>query len=203
MRVRRASAVLLILAGLGAGEALAQFPPAGAGPGQFPSASAPPGQFPPAGAPSPFPPAGAPGQSAAAPPGQGAEPPCFKDFKSLLDEANKRAKAIADASQKKVPPAEACVLFNRLGEAEEKVIKFLSANQAKCGIPDVAIKQNKTNYTAHMQIRTKICEAAKAPKAAGPSLSDALGIRTPLVDSDTQKPGYGMFDTLTGNVLAR
>src|SRR4029453_15661874 len=102
----------------------------------------------------------------------------LKDFNPLWDERKKREKAIADDSKKKVPPAEACVLFNRLGEAEEKVIKFLSANQAKCGIPDVAIKQNKTNYTAHMQIRTKICEAAKAPKAAGPCLGVPTGIRS-------------------------
>ncbi len=120
-----------------------------------------------------------------------------------MDEVQKRGQAIQEASKKKSTAAEACALFTRLGEAEERVIKFLSAKQAECSIPADAIKQNKTGHATHMQVRTKVCDAAKAPKAAGPSLSDALGIRTPLPDSDTQKPGYGMFDTLTGNVLSR
>ena len=190
MRLWGPAAVLLILCGTSAGDALAQFPPAGA-PAQ--------GQFPPSA--SPFPPAGAP--QTQFPPVQQAEPPCMKGFVPLRQETEKRGKLLQEAAKKKAPPSEACGLFTHYVEAEGKMLKFMTDNQAECQIPPDMIKSVKSAHERSMETRTKVCEAAKAPKPAGPSLSDALGIRTPLPDADNQKPGYGTFDTLTGNVLGR
>ena len=190
MKLWSAAAVLLILCGTSAGDALAQF-------GQFPPAASPQGQFPPAGAPqTQFPPAGAPQVQQAA-------PPCYTGFVPLQQETEKRGKVLQEAAKKKVPPAEACGLFTRYVEAESKMLKYMTANQAECQIPPDTIKNIKSAHERSTEMRGKVCEAAKAPRPAGPSLSDALGIRTPLPDADTQKPGYGTFDTLTGNVLGR
>jgi hypothetical protein len=189
MKLWSAAAVLLILCGTGAGDALAQF-------GQFPPAGSPQGQFPSTGAPSPFPPAA---ESQAQP----AEPPCFRGFVPLQQETEKRGKLLQEAAKKKAPPAEACALFTRYIEAEGKMLKYMTTNQADCKIPPDTIKSIKAAHEKSTEVRGKVCEAAKSPKPAGPSLSDALGIRTPLPDSDTQKPGYGTFDTLTGNALGR
>jgi hypothetical protein len=197
MKLRSAAAVLFILCGTGAGDALAQFPPVDAQQGQFPPAGAPQGQFPSAGAPqSPFPPA-------AGPQAQPGAPPCYQGFVPLQQETEKRGKLLQEAAKKKVPATEACGLFTRFVEAEGKMLKYMTVNQAECRIPPDTVKNVKASHERSTEMRGKVCEAAKSPKPAGPSLSDALGIRTPLPDSDTQKPGYGTFDTLTGNVLGR
>jgi hypothetical protein len=198
---RTGAVVVLTLGALGAGDAMAQQWPT---PSSAPSGISPGGGqgFPPAGAPG-FPPAQAAAPAnPAMPPQQGGMPPCFQEFVPLQQEAQKRANVLQEASKKKASPAEACVLFNRFTEAEAKVVKFVTANQANCQIPPDAVKALKTNHAKSMEMRSRVCEAAKGgPKAAGPSLSDALGIRTPLPDDS--KPRSGTFDTLTGNALTR
>ena len=51
------------------------------------------------------------------------------------------------------------------------------------------------------EIRTKVCQAASAPAARAPSLSDAL--TNPIPDSNNIKTGRGTFDTLTGTPLGK
>jgi hypothetical protein len=128
----------------------------------------------------------------------GQEPPCFKDFAPLRDDAQKKAMAIQAASKRKAPPQEACGLFNAFYAAEGKVLKFAEKNGTWCGIPPQAIKQMKENHAKTAEIRGRVCMAAKRP--AGPSLSDALNApRVP--NANNIKPGSGTFDTLTGTPL--
>jgi hypothetical protein len=149
------------------------------------------------------------------PPGQGfsspaaapqQEPPCIKEFMVLRAETEKRGKAIQAAGKRKVPPQEACRLFNSLMTAEVKFIKFIDKNEKSCGIPPQVPAQIKEGHAKVQQIRDRVCQIAAAGPArpAGPSLSDALGT-TRLPDSSNIKAGKGggTFDTLTGSPLQR
>ncbi len=134
------------------------------------------------------------------PPAQQEMPPCIKEFVSLRNDAQKKAQAIQAASQNKVPPAEACKLFNAFSAAEIKLIKYAEENTAWCGIPPNVVEDMKKSHVRTAGIRTKVCQAAAAPpRPRGPSLSDALS--APLPNSGNIKTGRGTFDTLTGTPL--
>ena len=132
------------------------------------------------------------------------EPPCFKDFIALRDEAQKHGKAVQAAGQRKVPPQEACRLFNNLVGAEVKLIKFIEENAKWCGIPAQVLTQMKEQHGKITQIRTRVCQVAAQPaRPAGPSLSDALGTSR-LPDSSNIRTGHGgTFNTLTGTPLGQ
>ena len=128
------------------------------------------------------------------------EPPCVKQFGVLRDEAQKRARAIQSASERKVPPREACNLFNAFSAAEAKMIKYATDNQTSCGIPPQILAQWKQSHVRTADLQTTVCRAAAAPqRPAGPSLSDAL--TAPVTSSGNIKTGRGTFDTLTGTPL--
>jgi hypothetical protein len=134
-----------------------------------------------------------------APPAQ-EMPPCVKEFISLREDAQKRAQAIQAASQKKVPPREACQLFTAFSAAEDKMIKYAAENSVWCGIPPNVLENLKQAHVRTVGLRTQVCRAAAAPpRPAGPSLSDAL--TAPVTDSSNIKTGRGTFDTLTGTPL--
>ena len=84
------------------------------------------------------------------------------------------------------------------------MLKFMETNKSACGVPDQAIDAAKTNLKQAVQIRTRVCKAAEAPRPAPPSLSDALGAPA-IATPDNVQTGRrtGTFDTLTGNALAR
>ena len=150
-----------------------------------------------------FMPPGAPGAPGA--PGGGGMPPCFNEFMPLRQEAEKRAGAVRDAGAKhQMTPQLACQLIGRFSEAEAKVVKFVTANGAACGIPPDAVKQMKTNHDRTTEMHKRACTAAASPpRPAGPTLSDALNSVTKVPTQEDVKPGRGTFDTLTGNALAK
>jgi len=152
--------------------------------------------FPGAGAPTP----GFNTAPAAPPPG---EPPCFREFTPIRNEAQKRAEALKAAMTKKVPREEACKLIKNFSAAEAKVVRFVSTNAKNCGIPPQAVTAMKTNHDRTVKMENQVCNAANAPqKQAGPGLSEALG-QARGGQLDTTAPKSGGLDTLTGNVLAR
>jgi hypothetical protein len=193
-----------------AGAAAAQVPLTGPLPSFETAPAAPPpgtGMAPPTGAPPG--PRGVP--QAGAPPGGppgGDEPPCFKEFLSLREQAQKKASLINAAKDRDPPPTreEMCTIVKNFAAAEGKVIKFVVANQASCGIPPEAITQMKAGQSKTVKFRTAVCSggpaAAKAPAPATPKLSDELGIRG-IASPTTNSSGRGTFDTLTGSPLER
>jgi hypothetical protein len=138
---------------------------------------------------------------AAAPP-QGV-PPCMAEFVPLRQEAEKRAQAIQAGASRKAPREEICGLFKRFAEAENKVVKYLIANQATCGIPPQAIAETKTNHARTAATQQKVCsaEAAAEGRPRGPGIGEALGVRS-VPTPETTKTGKGIFDTLSGTQLA-
>lgn len=127
------------------------------------------------------------------------EPPCVAELVKLREAADKRAAAIQAASKRKASPKEACGLFNALSAAQAKMLKYAMENRQSCGIPAQFIDQIKQSQTQVSDIRTKVCNAAAAPRPSAPTLSDAL--TGPVPDANNIKTGRGTYDTLTGAPL--
>lgn len=124
------------------------------------------------------------------------------DFMKLRSDAEQKAGAIRNATQRKADRKDVCALVQRFTTAEAAVVKFLEVNKTWCGVPDQLVQQAKANHEKTLKFRTAVCTEAPAAKPRPPSLSDAIG--TPSVDSaDNTKTGRGTFDTLTGNPLAK
>jgi len=131
---------------------------------------------------------------------------CMKEFVPLREEAEKRGKLIKVASDRHAPPDEACKLIGNFGQAETKMIKYVEANSAKCGIPPQIADQLKTGHKNTEAMQKKVCSVAQQAQSrgpAGPSLSEVLGSSAALPDPPATKKGGSTFDTLNGNVLAR
>ncbi|CCD98797.1 hypothetical protein [Bradyrhizobium sp. STM 3809] len=181
------------------------FPPInGSAPAPAPMA-APANAFPPAG-PAAF---GGGGGGFAAPPQQvGPGESCMKEFVPLREEAERRGKLIQAASKRKATPVEACKLFKSFSQAEVKMIKYIEANSARCGIPGQIAEQLKTNHKGTEGIQQKVCTVAEQMQkgggpAAQPGLSDVLGTSAALPEANATKKGGSTFDSLTGNPLTR
>jgi len=142
------------------------------------------------------------------PPPQGAGGPtdaCMKGFVPLREEAERRGKAIKAASERHAQPDEACKLIENYSQSEVKMIKYVSLNQAKCGIPPQISDQMKKGHEGTQAMLKKVCGMAQAQQRgpAGPSLSEVLGSSAALPEATPTKKGGSAFDTLNGNVLAR
>jgi hypothetical protein len=187
----------------------------GAFPAPLPGQTANSSPFPPVNGAAPalsagaFPPGGAPPFTSApfaAPPTQaGAVDQCMKQFLPLREEAEKRGKLIKAASDRHATPDEACKLIGNFAQAEIKMMKYVEGNAAKCQIPPQIADQLKRGHEATAKMQQKVCQAAeqmKNQKPAGPSLSDLLGSATAVPETASAKKG-GVFDTLTGNPLAK
>lgn len=211
--------VAMITMGAAAAYGQGAFPAPLPGQAAAPAASSP---FPPVngtaptaslgGAPSPFPSNGAApigGAGAfAAPPTQGGGGPgeqCMKTFMPLREEAEKRGKMIKAASDRKAAPDEACKLFKSYSQAEYKMLKYVEANSAKCGIPPQVADQLRGGHKNTEAMEQKVCGVAaqmKQQRPAGPSLSEVIGSGS-APEANTGKKGGSTFDTLNGNVLTR
>ena len=130
---------------------------------------------------------------------------CMKGFIPLREEAEKRGKMIKAAGERKAPPDEACKLIRNFGAAEIKMIKYIEANAAKCGIPPQIGEQMKQGHVNTEKMQTQVCNVAQqaaAQRPAAPRLSDVLGTSAALPEVQARKGG-STFDTLNGNALTR
>ena len=181
------------LPGQAAAPAASPFPPVNAAPSAFPSTGATPVT-------------GSAFERGPAPPSAGPSDACMKGFMPLREDAEKRGKLIKAASDRKAPPEEACKLITNFGQAETKMIKYVEANAAKCGIPQQISDQLKAGHKNTEAMQQKVCgfaqqAAQRAP--AGPSLSEVLGSSASVPEAQPRPKGGSTFDTLNGNVLAR
>ena len=126
-------------------------------------------------------------------------------FAPLRADAEKRAKLIQAASERKAAPQEACGLIKGYVQAEAKLVAYVTTKQTACGIPAEVPKQLKTNQARSQQMMKAVCQAAAQPQggpAAAPSLSEVLG-STAAPEVRTVRGGGSTFDTINGNVLSR
>ncbi len=131
---------------------------------------------------------------------------CMEKFAPLRQDAEKRAKMIQAASERKAPPQEACGLIKAYVQAESKLVNYVTTKQTACGIPPEIPKQLKANQGKSQQMMKVVCQAAAQPQgggpAAAPSLSEVLGA-TSAPEIRSVRSGGSTFDTINGNVLAR
>ena len=132
----------------------------------------------------------------------------MKGFMPLREEAEKRGKLIKAASDRKAPPDEACKLISNFGAAEVKMIKYIEANAAKCGIPPQIGDQLKNSHknTEQMQaegLRLRATGARSKRRRRRRSLSEVLGSSAAMPEATAGEKGGSTFDTLNGNVLTR
>jgi hypothetical protein len=129
----------------------------------------------------------------------------MKNFLPLREETEKRGKMIKAAGDRKAPPDEACKLIGSYSQAELKMMKFIEANAAKCGIPPQVGEQIKAAHKNTEAMHQKVCAVAQQRPSgpAGPSLSEVLGSSAALPEASPVKKGGSTFDTMNGNVLSR
>jgi hypothetical protein len=114
---------------------------------------------------------------------------------------------IKAASDRHASPVEACKLIGNFSQAEVKMINYVKANAAKCGIPAQIGEQLSAGHKNTEAMQKKVCDVAQQmqtqqARPAGPSLSDILGSSSGP-EANVAKKGGSTFDTLNGNVLTR
>jgi len=137
------------------------------------------------------------------------EEACMKQFVPLREDAENKAKALKAASEHKAQPDEACKLLANFDAAQLKMLHFVNANAARCGIPPQIAGQLESGHKGTEKMKIMVCKVAEQRAKGGgggapaPSLSDALGSASALPEINTNRKGGATFDTLSGNVLAR
>lgn len=130
---------------------------------------------------------------------------CMEKFAPLRQDAERRAKLIQAASERRAPPKEACALIKGYVQAEARLVNYVTTKQTACGIPSDIPKQLKANQARSQQMLKTVCTAAAQPQggpAAAPTLSEVLGSPSAAPEIRTVRGG-STFDTINGNVLAR
>jgi hypothetical protein len=93
---------------------------------------------------------------------------CMKEYLPMREEVEKRGKMIKAAGDRKAGPEEACKLIGDFRQSEIKMIKFVEANAARCGIPLQVADQMKTGHKNTEAMQKKACAAAQGRAPAGP-----------------------------------
>ena len=81
---------------------------------------------------------------------------CHKGFVALRDEAERRGRLVKAASERRAPRDEACQLIGSFSEAELRMIRYVVANSAKCGLQHVAARL-KTGHAKTEEMYRRIC----------------------------------------------
>lgn len=100
---------------------------------------------------------------------------CRNGFVPLREEAERRSKLIKAASERKAPPDEACKLIGNFGQAELKMIKYVEANAARCGIAPQTIEQLRNGHRNTEKVQKQVCAVAQRRPSVGPRPSGVLG----------------------------
>jgi len=110
------------------------------------------------------------GASPAPLPGQdAASEACMKEFAPLRQEAEARGKLIKAASERHAPPEEACKLIGGLGQSEIRMIKYIEANSATCGISPEIADQLRAGHMHTEAMRKIVYAVARRAQRGGPA----------------------------------
>lgn len=137
-----------------------------------------------------------------------AQQPCAAEFTPLRQAVEKEGALVKALADKKAPRERVCAQIKKFAASEAKYVKFLTDNQAWCGIPSEALQQIKASHNHTLKLRTQVCATAgpgvpgNAGPPPGPGLSEALGTAQ-TVAPPSPKAARGTYDTLTGNPLQR
>lgn len=101
-------------------------------------------------------------------------PACLKAFAPLRDEAESRGRLIKAASERHAPPEEACRLIGAFAQSEVRMINYLEANSAECGVPHRITDQLKAGHLNTEALRTEVCAAGLQKREP---VGDSIGLR--------------------------
>jgi len=92
-----------------------------------------------------------------APPSSEMADTCLKGFTPLRNEAERRGRLIKEASDRKAPRDEACELIGSFSQAELRMIRYVNANLAKCGIPEPFATRLRAGHARTEEMRRRLC----------------------------------------------
>ena len=92
---------------------------------------------------------------------------CMNGFAPLREEVEERGRLIKAASDRKAPPDEACKLIGSFGQSEIRMIKYIEANSAKCGIPTQIADQFRNSHKNTEKMRKQVCTMAQQAQTGG------------------------------------
>lgn len=94
---------------------------------------------------------------------------CTKEVVPLRNDMEERGKLIKAASARRAPPDEACKLIGSYALSEIRLIRYLEANAAKCGIPPEVADGLKVSHKSTEAMRKTVCAAAQQAQRKGPA----------------------------------
>jgi hypothetical protein len=86
---------------------------------------------------------------------------CMKEFMPLREEAEERSRLIKAASDRNAPPDEACKLIASFSRSEIRMIKYVEANSAKCGISPEIADQLRNGHGNTEKVQRQVCAIAQ------------------------------------------
>ncbi len=90
-------------------------------------------------------------------------------FAPLRAEAEARGKLIKAASERHAPPDETCKLIGNFRQSEVKMIKYIEANSATCGISPELADQLRTGHRNTETMQKMVCAVAQRAQRRGPA----------------------------------
>jgi hypothetical protein len=95
----------------------------------------------------------------------------------LREAAQERGRLIKAASDRKAPAVEACKLIASFAHAEIRMIKYLEANSAQCGIPSPVADQLRNSHRNTEKIQQQVCAIAQRGPSTGLGANKLVGLR--------------------------
>ena len=86
---------------------------------------------------------------------------CLQAFAPLREEAESRGRLIKVASERHAPPEEACRLIGDFAQSEVRMINYLEARSAECGVSQRTADQIKAGHQRTEAMRIKVCAAGQ------------------------------------------
>ena len=98
---------------------------------------------------------------------------CAIDYRALRDEAVRRGALIRAAGAQHVSAAVACKLVDEFMVAEAKMLNYVQAKSAECGMPPDILDQLNTSHKKTEAMRERICSSAHpTQKRDGTQIND-------------------------------
>jgi hypothetical protein len=94
---------------------------------------------------------------------------CMNGFAPLRQEAEARGKLIKAASERHAPPDEACKLIGSFRQSEIRMIKYIEANSATCGISPELADQLRAGHKNTEAMQKMVCAVARRAQRGGPA----------------------------------
>jgi hypothetical protein len=122
---------------------------------------------------------------------------CTQGFYPLREDAENKGKMIKAARERHASPEEACKFIGTYSAAEVKMMKYVEANAAGCGIPGSVMEQLKAGHKSTEGLLQKVCSLAEQIKTRG-SAGQINDFGDPVLWKSTPQGPVGDFPDAHG-----